>query len=218
MQNIIEQKKLQFLGSTVIPGIDTFIPEEKFLEDTSAEATVSIRKISREFKNKFFVKDMIKSAEVERKIFWDTFGDGLEDTRKTKYVDSGCIGCMSYAIHETADISIPYEVYGYRVAEGMFFNQLIDEFGEDRRGMAETALHDVFYLMEKQGHREEGILDITSNGNIFLVRNWNDRLFPVCVAWLHNGWGIWMPSEIKEGYCDDYADKDDRVFFRGMVM
>ena len=63
---------------------------------------------------------------------------------------------------------------------------IIDELGGEAK--AETSLTEMFALMEKQGHGQEGTLLTNGWSNIFYIRDVNDVLWAVSCHWSDGGW------------------------------
>jgi len=65
---------------------------------------------------------------------------------------------------------------------------IIAELGGETK--AETTLSDIFYLMEKQGNDENGILLNNGFTNIFYVKDQSIVLRAVNVSWRGGGWSV----------------------------
>lgn len=89
---------------------------------------------------------------------------------------------------------------------------IITELGGEAK--AETALSEMFSLMEKQKHGENGVLLNNGWANIFYIKDGAGVLRAVCVYWRGGGWGVGAgsvgdPGRWPGGY---------RVFSRNSVL
>lgn len=86
---------------------------------------------------------------------------------------------------------------------------VISELGGKKK--AETTLTEMFFLMEKQGHGQDGDLLINGLANIFYIRDVNSVLRCVCLYyWCGDGWDVYADSTTDPR---DWS-VDSRVFSR----
>jgi len=89
---------------------------------------------------------------------------------------------------------------------------IIEELGGEAK--AETTLSEMFSLMEKQKHGEDGVLLNNGYANIFYIRDQNGVLRAVFVGWDDGGWGVDAVSvEDPDGWIDGV-----QVFSRNSVL
>lgn len=89
---------------------------------------------------------------------------------------------------------------------------IITELGGEAK--AETTLSEMFSLMEKQKHGEDGVLLNNGWANIFYIKNDAGVLCAVSVYWGGDGWYVDADSvEYPDGWCDG-----TRVFSRNLIQ
>lgn len=131
------------------------------------------------------------SAEIEVRIgflgknFTDRF---LHGTGKVEEAFAGSTLCFGNLLKGSVD------------------DPIIEALG----GKAESTLTELFFLMERQGKAQLGILSVDAHTNIFYVKDTNRMLCSVGIRWTGSGWDVLAnfterPHEWRAG---------SRVFFR----
>lgn len=100
------------------------------------------------------------------------------------------------------------ELRYYKLRKGSVDNPIFAELGG--RDKAETAINEMFAIIEMQANKESGALSTNGYVNIFYIRDDKGMLRAVFCRWCDDGWGVGARSaEDPDGW---YAG--DRVFSR----
>jgi hypothetical protein len=88
--------------------------------------------------------------------------------------------------HKVEEYASARELDVYELKRSAGNDAIIDDIG----GQPETTLHDVWVLLERQAHGEEGPLRTDSRPNVFYVRDAEGVLWAVDAVWGGAGWEI----------------------------
>jgi hypothetical protein len=97
-------------------------------------------------------------------------------------------------------------LYGHP-SEEAFPGQII--MGLGGLAKAETTLTEMFALMKAQRNAEKGPLLVDGNSNIFYVKNSFKRIHRISLAWINDGWAIFVNS-VNENALGSHT----QIFFR----
>ena len=145
--------------------------------------TVSIAATPTEFvTSEKFVVNTKASAKVKISYVGDNFKTWFSDKVEAPFAGSEL--CYQKLAKNSRDLPI------------------IEELGGEEK--AETTLTEMFALMERQGHGQEGALLNNGWANIFYVRDVNALLRTVRVSWRNGSWGVpAFPIDRPNGWLAD---------------
>ncbi len=142
-----------------------------------------------------FVVNTKRNATVKISAVWDNFTSWfLSGAGKTE----DPIGEQTLRYHKLRKSSVD--------------GPIITELGGEVK--VETTLSEMFSLMEKQKHGEDGVLLNNGYANIFYIRDQNGVLRAVCVDWVGDGWYVRAGSVERPGGWSG----GNRVFSRNSVL
>lgn len=168
---------------------------------------VALRMLRQAFKVVFtsivnWLGNIVLPATTEKFVASEKFVVNTTDATKTKisYLDGEL---KSWFLGKTEDpigeVSIRYGV----LAESANSRKIIEDLGGEEK--SETTLTEMFYLMEKQGQGEEGMLLINGRANIFYIKDQKGVLRAVGVYWRDGGWFVVAYSvELPDGWYGSY--------------
>jgi hypothetical protein len=127
------------------------------------------------------------SPTTKKFVAKDNFKVDISGNAKVKISGLG-EGFVSFFLEKIEDPFFGSTVYGRKLEEKLYDGQILQALGGDKK--AETTLTELYAAMAAQPNGEIGSLLNNGWGNIFYIKDINDRLRPVNVFWENNGWYV----------------------------